>query len=257
MMRSIAGLTAVTAVILVCAPPAAAATDPVGALKARLAPGKGVKFTDVSTFVAATGKTVFLKRTGTLEFDRKGIKATDISAKYQLLSDPVLNDVASIVGQERAITVGKVSYSTGGNLRRDIPEGVFIKLPKRYTGGLGGTFGQPMNPADPSALTALISAGHRSGHTYTGKMTFGKLSKVSPWYRESWLDPDYRKDLSVEYRLTLGSGNLPQKIVTTFPAKAIWLEQYVKGASVTVETRFTGWGSRVHISLPPASKIVK
>jgi hypothetical protein len=219
--RFIAGLTTVTAALLLCAAPAVAATDPVKALKARLAPGKGVKFTDVSTVEAPTGKSVFLKRAGTLEFDKKGIKAVDVSSKYQLLTDPVLSDVASIVGQERAITVGKVSYSTGGNLRRDIPEGVFIKLPKRYSGGLGGTFSQPMNPADLPTLTALISAGHRSGHTFTGKMTFARLAKVSPWYRESWLSPDSHKNLSVEYRLTLGSGNLPQKIVTTFPAKAI------------------------------------
>lgn len=256
MKRLIAGLTAVTAALTLCAAPADAATDPVKALKAQLVPGKGVKFSDVSTYVAPTGKTVFLKRSGTLEFDKKGINATDISAKYQLLNEPAPNSVASIVGQERTITVGKISYSTGGNLRRDIPEGVFVKLARRFPGGLGGSFSQPVNPADPSALAALVSAGHRSGHTYTGRMTFAKLSKVSPWFHDSWV-PSPPKGLGFDYRLTLGSGNLPQKIVTTFPAAVIWKEEYVKGASVSVESRFTGWGTRVHISLPPKNKIAQ
>lgn len=49
--------------------------------------------------------------------------------------------------------------------RQHIPEGVFVKLTKRAPGGLGGNFSQPANPADPSTLAALVSAGHRSGHT--------------------------------------------------------------------------------------------
>ena len=65
-------------------------------MKSQFVAGKGVKFTDVTTLVEFTGNTTFLKRTGSFQFGRAGIVASDVSAKRT--ADEILRDTRLTLG---------------------------------------------------------------------------------------------------------------------------------------------------------------
>ncbi|MFD2351915.1 hypothetical protein ACFSTC_25530 [Nonomuraea ferruginea] len=143
----------------------------------------------------------------------------------------------------------------GGILSRSAPEGkTWVKLP-RASLGLGGRYSQTINPAEPATLKALITSGEKSGRTYTGKISEGELWKNSSWFRLSKVikptDPEV-----LEYRLTLSAGELPARLVTTFPAASgPWRRSHNGGETISVDTRYTGWGSKVRISAPARSQV--
>ena len=59
----------------------------------------------------------------------------------------------------------------------------------------------------------------------------------------------------LRFRLTLGSDQLPQRLVTVYPGSTHVSAAVAEDRQVSVETRYTGWGSRVTVKAPPASKV--
>ncbi|MFI6789271.1 hypothetical protein ACIBG4_18315 [Nonomuraea sp. NPDC050383] len=259
MKHLIAGVStvAMTATLLSAASPpahAAAAADPVKALQRQMVAGKGVRFTDVTSYVAFDGRTPYLRRTGTLQFGRTGIVASDITAK-PLEAPGVPGGLTALAEPERTITVGRKSYNTAAPIYGDLPKGKTWFVPrKKVTNGMSGRYGQVVNPAEPATLKALISGGRRAGRTYSGHITLARLWKISPWYRTTVLVEE-KGDDALEYKLTLGSGGLPERLVTSYPATAFLVPAVAGEDSIAVETRYTGWGSRVRITPPPAAKV--
>ncbi|GAA2405617.1 hypothetical protein GCM10010404_74690 [Nonomuraea africana] len=248
-MKQIVG--ALLAGVLIVTPAQAAVTpaDPVPALKSRVAAGRGVMFTDVTSFVELSGKTKVMNRRGTLQYGKSGFAASDISV---IVADQ--DKVSTVFADERAITVGKVSYRKGGPLAPRLPKGKsWIKINKPVPVGVSGAFSQPVNAAEPETLKALTSMGRRTGLTYTGNITFQQLSKISPWARVSL--PSRRGEELIRYTLTLGSDNLPRKLVTTYLAEGHWLGRSNEGDEVHHETVYKGWGGRYTITPPPASQV--
>ncbi|MFF5207224.1 hypothetical protein [Streptosporangium sp. NPDC000396] len=100
----------------------------------------------------------------------------------------------------------------------------------------------------------LLKGAKRFGGNYSGTTTFGKLAKVSPWFRASL--PLRSSDKTVvTYKLTVNSGGLPQRLTTSYPATGIFDSSGWEGKTISIETRFTGWGAKVSIKAPPAGKV--
>lgn len=228
---------------------ATAQTDPVSTLKSRIAVGKGVTFTDVTSYVELSGKTKALVRRGALQYGKAAIAAADVSIKV-IKQD----SIPALFTDERIITIGKISYMKGGPFVGDLPKGKsWVKTRKPLPAGFVGAFSQPVNVAEPATLKALITGGERSGRTYTGEITFRQLSKISPWTRSSSMGA--QDDERIRYTLTLGSDNLPRRLVTTYTADGHWPARTSPGDEVVNETVYKGWGSRRTITPPPAGQV--
>ncbi|MEV7005625.1 hypothetical protein [Streptosporangium sp. NPDC051022] len=276
MKRYIAGLACVATAVLSApalastahaqAPGAATArpqaADPVGALKKQFRNGRGVKYADVTKVQSSIGSQVFASREGSLQFGAVGIKASDQTGKLRLKA----SDIEAIVGDsddeeskglrglakpERVVRIGNVSYIFGGYFGEYLPEDkTWLRLPGANL-GLIGTLSQPISPAEPATLQALLThATTKRPGLYAGKITEGELYKISPWYRATtMIKPSAKTAKSVlNWKLFVGSDQLAQRLTTT----------YANGDStVTFDTRYTGWGSPVTVKAPPADQIAK
>ncbi|MEV7907689.1 hypothetical protein, partial [Streptomyces anulatus] len=240
MKRVLTGVVTVTLTTLVTVTPAQAApSDPVKALKSRFSAGKGVKFTEVTSFAEFSGSTPFLKRTGSLRSGGTGIAASDISAKYTPRSGQIFNSLSGMLGSERTIRIGTTSYYSGSMWAP--PKGkTWVKVTNGLVGGISGWYGQRVNVAEPATLNALVTSGKRAGRTYSGRIGFGKLEKISPWFRA--ITPTKAdRNVVVDFTLTLGPDRLPQRLVTSYPATVHFEKVVVDDALFSTETRFTGW----------------
>ncbi|WP_329083662.1 hypothetical protein [Streptosporangium sp. NBC_01469] len=252
MKRMIASISAATAVALMTGAPAQAApADPVKALKSQFVPGKGVKFADLTTMIEDGEGKPYLRRTGSFQFGRGGIVASDISSKSSGAADE--GSTLSVSG--RTIRVGTTSYSQGGTYRDQMPRGKsWYKDPDGMTGGVDGWFSQLVNVAEPATLASLLKGAKKTRTTYSGTTTFGRLAKVSPWFRATL--PLRSSDKTVvTFKLTVDRNRLPQRLTTSFPVTGIFDSTGWEGKTISVETRFTGWGAKVSIKAPPANKV--
>ncbi|MCK2217115.1 hypothetical protein MF672_025460 [Actinomadura sp. ATCC 31491] len=261
MQRLIAGLAGAVVLTVAAVPAAAAApADPVKALKSRVVAGQGVKVTDVTSYVDMEGKTVFLRRTGVLQYGKavKGgtgaVAAADLRNTYIPHEGPVFDAMGNLLGDERTITVGRYSYIKGAKLFGATQKGKsWIRLRRALPGGFNGRYSQSVNAAEPATLQVLVKHGERSGPTYKGTVGEAALWKASPWYRAATLVKP--TDGTLQYELTLGANGLPQRLVTSHPAKKHWAESLVNDDIITVETRYTGWGGKVRVTAPPKNQV--
>ncbi|AWS47071.1 hypothetical protein [Streptosporangium sp. 'caverna'] len=260
MKRVIAGISTAVAITLATAVPAQAAApapaDPIKALKSQFVVGKGMKFTDLSVVIWDDESEPYLQRTGSFQFGKTGIIASDISSKSaKKSSDPRAADPTGIFAPSRTIRIGTTSYLSGGSYRESMPEGKsWYKDQKGMTGGSSGWFGQLVNIAEPATLASLLKGAKRAGVSYSGTTTFGRLAKVSPWFRATL--PLRSSDKTVvTFKLTVNRGGLPQRLTTSHAVTGIFDGPGWEGKTITVDTRFTGWGTKVSIKAPPASKV--
>ncbi|GAA3420179.1 hypothetical protein [Streptosporangium vulgare] len=238
-------------------PAQAAPADPVAALKSRFAAGKGVKFTDVTTLLAFEGNTSFLKRTGSFQFGKAGIVASDTSARRTVAeADMPINMIWRLTKPERTIRIGTTSYYSGGPWAPSKGK-TWIKHPNGMNAGFTGWYGQLVNVAEPATLKALIAKGKRTGLTYSGAISFGALEKISPWMRNVSLSRLSGNDKTavLRFTLTLGADRLPRRLVTVYPGSTHVSAAVGEDRRLSVETRYTGWGSRVTVKAPPAGKV--
>lgn len=260
MRRVIAAFSVATAAaLLTCAAPAqaAASKDPVRALKSQIGAGKGVRFIDKSSLIHKGTTMPLLRRTGTLQVDKKGIFAADVTAKFHSSYGGLGRGVLR-VPYERMITIGGQTYLSGGDWADDLPKGKpWYKVPvKGKIGGGSGTvgwFGMVVNPAEPATLKALVAGGQRTSDGYSGTITFERLAKISPWFRNTLTYRDDDKTV-VTYALALDARSLPKRLTISYMATGFLKVDSFKGRRVSVETSFTGWGSKVSIKAPPKSK---
>ncbi len=218
--------------------------DPVQALKAILAPGHGMHFTETTTLSDGDDERADRRRKGIFEFDAKGgAKALDVTT------------TGGEHGHERVIgfnhDIGGTSYWSGGLIGKWLKKGKTWwkdshQLHLWHTDLLGYDE-QLVNPAEPATLAVLLKNGRRSGDTVTGAITFEKLGQVSRWVEHSthagW-DPDTR----LAYTVTLTSAGLVSRVQSTFTF-ADGLDELV-GRTLHVDTRYSRWGGKVSIKAP-------
>ncbi|MGA5763264.1 hypothetical protein [Nonomuraea bangladeshensis] len=220
---------------------AAAPKDPVRALKTKLVAGHGVRFTESSILVDGSDKQVLQRRTGTFQFGKKGVAASDITARG-----------LQGMGPERAVTIGKTSYLSGGIWADKLPSGK--RWYRTSTQGSGGYYGQVINPVEPGTLAALVKKGKRAGNTLTGTITFKELDKVSPWFAAA-IPLRFHDDTKVSYRLTLSGAGLVTRVTTSYAATGVFDISAFDGKTITIDTRFTSWGRRVSIKAPAPATV--
>ncbi|WP_219508145.1 hypothetical protein [Nonomuraea ceibae] len=229
----------------------AAPADPVAALKSRSGAGKGVRFTEVASYVELAGKSELLTRRGAFQYGKSGFAASDISVKHT-----EKERVHTFLDDERVITVGKVSYVRNKLLGEGLPKGkTWTKTHRPLPAGLTAFYTQPVNAAEPEALKALIKGAKRSGRTYTGSITFEQLAKASPWARSVLVGE--QDDEVIRYTLTVGADRLPRQLRTTYLATAHGFggNSTSPGDEVSTRTVYEGWGHRQTIKAPPASQV--
>ncbi|MGW0802005.1 hypothetical protein [Nonomuraea sp. NPDC002799] len=264
MKRILMGVALATTAALVTATPALAAApkNPLTAVKKQLAPGKGVKFTERTTITEGNKREVFSRRSGTLQFSKSGIAASDVTGKLniqlsdlgELPDDEFGEMIKAMAKPERTVRVGTTSYLSGNIWSSLLPEGkTWFKAPKGPAGGLLGSYGQPLNLAETATLKTLLKGAKPTSIGYTGKTRVGDVWKVSPWLRASLLEKPSAKGLksTITWRLTVDKAGLPTRLVTTFSGSVLGSGS----GSATVDTSYTGWGTAVSIKAPPAAEV--
>ncbi|MEU8247075.1 hypothetical protein [Nonomuraea sp. NPDC048916] len=264
MKRIITGLALASAATLITATPAQAAPkNPVAAVKKQFVAGHGVKFVDRTTAVEGGVRGILVRRTGTYQFGRSGVTASDITGKFAFkasdFGEAADSEMAkALTTPERAIKVGKSTYLSGGLWGTLLPEGTtWLKVPGTTFGGLTDVYGQPLNITEPATLKTLLKGAKPAPGGYAGKITVRDLREVSTSFRAAqWLSKPKGKMLKsvISWRITLDGRGLPTRLVSTFPMTALAADA-PKGASFSVDTRFTGWGSKVSIKAPSADEV--
>ncbi|MEV0597413.1 hypothetical protein [Nonomuraea cavernae] len=228
-----------------------AAKNPVSALKAQLVAGHGVRFTDASSFVGSINKDPLVRRTGVVQFGKKGIVASDVRGTFV---SPLFD--GHITKPERSILIGKDAWRSGGILAENLPKGkTWYKTYSMYNvGTVSSWFGQLVSPLEPTTLAALVKHGKRSGFSYRGTITFDRLSDISPWFRET-MGMTRPNEATITYTLKVDRRGLPSRLTTSWLAADLanipaWDEK-----TVVTETRYTGWGAKVSIKPPATSKV--
>ncbi|WP_431912676.1 hypothetical protein [Nonomuraea jabiensis] len=248
MRRMITTLVACGALLAGAAPAQAVTKDPVQALKAVLASGHGMYFTETTTLLEGADERAERRRKGVFEFNAKGgVKALDVST------------TGGERGRERVIgfnhDIGGTSYQSGDLI------GKFLKKGKTWWKDrhqlylwhtqLLGYDEQLVNPAEPATLAALLKNGQRSGDSITGAITFKELEQVSRWAEHSthigW-DPDTR----LAYTITLTSTGLVSRVQSMFTFTD-GLDELV-GKTLYVDTHYSRWGSKVSVKAPDPRK---
>lgn len=267
--RHIAGLACAAMTVLsvpaLASTATAQASDPISALRSQFKTGLGVKTVDTTKMRSVAGNAVVAKRTGVFQFGTSGIRASDHTAQLRIKAsdlglseasttsedDQMTKLLAGLTKPERVVRIKNATYISGGML------GEFLPADKTWlrfdtVAGFTGSLSQLVNVAEPSTLKALLAhtTVKRAG-TYAGKITFGELYKISPWFRVSVGEPMDRRTgkISMSWKLYLGSDKLAKRLTTSYPAGS-------KDA-VTVDTSYTGWGSKVTVTTPPADQVAK
>ncbi|GAA2891647.1 hypothetical protein GCM10010517_56020 [Streptosporangium fragile] len=271
MKRHIVGLACAATAVLgatALAPTAhasAQAADPVTALKKQISNGRGVTFVDTTKVTTSYDSGVFAQRRGSMQPGASGIKASDQTTKLRITASDVkaLSEgmdeedaklMAGLAKPERVVRIKDVSYISGGIFGQLLPEGkTWLQLPG---GSLGNTgrLSQLVNVAEPATLKALLAhAVVKRPTAYAGKITFGELYKVSPWFRAGFLTTPTGKQAKtvVDWKLYLGADGLAKRLTTTYPGTPLG----AKDTTLTVDTRYSGWGSEVTVKAPPADQV--
>ncbi|MEV0384970.1 hypothetical protein [Nonomuraea sp. NPDC050643] len=237
MKKMITGAAACGTLLATGTPAQAAPKDPVRALTAQFAPGQGVRFTEKANWSDGTDTLQAQTSKGVLQFDRKGLAAYDITTTSW-------DDEKS-----RTIAIGRTAYHSGGILTKMLPKGkTWFK--RKGGGAPPGVYGQILNPAEPTTLSALIENGARAGGKVAGVITFKELAKVSPWFARSGVST-WAAETKIDYTLTLTSAGLVGKLSSSYTATGVKNDySEFEGSVVTVDTRYTGWGSKVSVKAP-------
>ncbi|MBT2232594.1 hypothetical protein [Nonomuraea sp. NEAU-A123] len=157
MKKMITALAAACAALsMVAAPAQAAPKDPVSALKAKLVPGHGVRFTETVLWSDGTDEREVQDRKGVFQFDGKGVAAFDIKIHWD----------DDTFGQERSVGIGKSTYHTGGVMPAVLPEGKSWYKVDRY--GRPDSYGQRESRISRTMSRPLPALAHWAWATSPG-----------------------------------------------------------------------------------------
>lgn len=268
MKRIIAGLALASAATLITAGPALAAPaakDPVAAVKKQFVAGKGVKFSESTKAIQGRMRGIVTRRSGTYQFGNTGVAASDITGSFNIKAlgpidadDDEAKALKALGTPERTITVGKTSYMSGGIWAEALPEDkTWLKVPNAPFSGLTGIYGQPLNLTEAATLKTLFKGAKPAQGGYAGKITVGELRRISPSFRGNLLLGTPSKTtakVAISWKLTVDAKGLPSRLVTTFPMSALSSGADDK-SSLSVETKYSGWGSAVTITAPPTDQV--
>ncbi|GAA3116696.1 hypothetical protein [Streptosporangium carneum] len=255
MKRLIGGVSVAAAAALAFAPAAqASSTGGAETAQSRGVPSMGVRFTDLSAVTEDGGSTPLVRRTGSFQFGKDGVAASDISSKPAAKAGDRPAWVGDRFAPQRTIRIGVTSYVSGGSYGARLPKGKTWYRTDKDVVDAGAWFGQIVNTAEPATLGTLLRHAKRSGGVYSGTVTFAELAEVSHWFRTT-LPIRASDKTAVTFRLTLDRDRHPRRLTTSWRATGVFDSDDWEGRTINVETRFAGWGGRVTVKAPPASKV--
>ncbi|MEU7741005.1 hypothetical protein [Nonomuraea sp. NPDC049158] len=246
-----AGLVATAAVACTVAVPAqaesaasvqAAPVDPVKALKAQLVSGKGVKITessgitvDFTTDDQAMQVRVNTRTAGTLAFGKGNVAAADLhvrmSSRQKGANPPY-----------RVIAEGRNAYVTNAGIAKALPSGRSW-IQSKASGNGNTILGAGVTSAELQFMVKNASEVTTGEYQGTAKLA------------------DFRHDKSagegdVEFHLYFDTRNLLTRTVvdtTVYPdSDSTAYDQMV----FHTDTKYSGWGAKVKIAAPAASKVI-
>lgn len=265
MKRIITGLALASAATLLAAGPAQAAPaakDPVAAVKKQFVAGKGVKFSERTTAIQGGMRGIITRRSGAYQFSKTGVAASDITGKFNVKAmgsgDDEDKTLKALARPERTITIGKTSYLSGGLWVDLLPEGkTWTRMRGIPFSGLSGVYGQPLNLTEAATLKTLFKSAKPAKGGWAGKITVGDLRRISPSFRGNLLLGAPSKKTSkvaLSWKLSVDAKGLPSRLVTLMPLAALSSNADDK-SSLSIETLYSGWGSTVKITAPPADQV--
>ncbi|WP_431893890.1 hypothetical protein [Nonomuraea sp. bgisy101] len=253
MKRTIIGLALTTGVALIAAAPAQAAApkaDPVKTLKAQFVAGKGVK-TSATVRMSISGDPILTaSESGVSEFGASGVAASDKTVKFRI--DPIL--VAALDDEKesqalkelvrtptRQINIKRWSYLSGGLVASSLPEGkTWVRGPRVEASPAGAE----VDLFSPGTLkTLLASASSFKNGVAKGTIKVGRLPGKPLAFRAGQ---------KLTWMLQFDGKGLVSRFTTKVSLPA------GKGETLdfTTDSRFTGWGSTVKVTEPPAESWV-
>ncbi|SEH01054.1 hypothetical protein SAMN05444920_118243 [Nonomuraea solani] len=234
MKKAIVLTAAFAALTVAAAPVQAAPKDPVGALKAKMVPGHGVRFTGSVRWTDGTSDQGARDIKGVFQFGGKGVAAYDITMKD---GDE----------QERVIAIGETAYYSGDLVGSRLPDGKTWY--KRQSRGMPDSWSQFINPAEPKTLARLLELGKTKGDTVSGSITLKELKAVSAWVSAAKFKREF-DGLKISYTLTLSSSGLVSRVTSAYTKPDSGTDY-----TSTVESGYTGWGSKVSVKAPAPSTV--
>ncbi|GAA3137374.1 hypothetical protein [Streptosporangium carneum] len=225
----------------------AAPADPVKALERRLRPAHGVQVNETTRIRSGKGSPVVIRTTGNLEFGAPGIVAVDLTYRT--------GDIT-----RRWIEVGGkwyVSDLSDDEWSDRLPVGkTWVRGDSLGVAG-SGTEQMSLNVFEPATLRFLTRGSGRrlpggGGVQYRGENTWAELRKVSASFRDAFPRRDDSAHRRVRWRLWLDDRGLPSRVVTEDLFDRGWEDL----AKAVVDTRYTGWGSRVTVAPPPGDQVI-
>lgn len=231
-------------------------SDPAQALREQYVPDRGVTFVERTVSTESGKRETVARHKGTFQFGRSGIVASDITGRMVFKNPEDEVPIVRITAvPERTIRIGTTCYISGGALMMLLPEDKTWL--KSTVGGIAGLNGQPVNVLEPATLKAVLaSAEPGPSGSYRGTISFARLKKLSPWFR-SMLGGYLNKGAGakqVTWHLYTDGKGLPARMVSSYPAGAVD-QSAKKEAVITVDTRYSGWGTTASIQAPPEDEV--
>ncbi|MGV9307942.1 MULTISPECIES: hypothetical protein [unclassified Nonomuraea] len=243
MKRIIVGLALTTGAALVAAPPAQAApkADPVKALQAQVAPGKGVNVSLI-TRIALDGKRLATIRTERVAGFRKGWQVDTDETTSVYAPDSAESLQADFRFPTLVIRAKGVSYTSGGELIGMLP------LDKKWVRDIPGE----SRPADltvdlfqPGALKALLAtASSVSSRSAEGAIDIRKIPG-RPF--------GSRNGVKIAWALWFDDKGRVTRLTTMLADQRL----SDRRLDVSADVRFTGWGAKVTVEPPPADLVTR
>ncbi|MGA5761767.1 hypothetical protein [Nonomuraea bangladeshensis] len=265
---------------------AAAAPDPVAAVRALLARNAGVTL----EFLGSTGTDLFwqndatreqisggvgLKGTGKLQLGATGVTASEITRVVQLSGQVLMKQEAAkgdayFAGLLKSAGTTRM-ISTKGWLYHLLPKARTWLRTGRAGGGAAAYGDQIINVLEPATLAKLLSTADRSSvtpwhknrttgrnqriYTRSGTITLKELYRVSPTFREAAGTSAVGTD-EIWWQYLYDDRGLPDRLgwhfQTTTKADSIGLGDN-RIRSVRLVTRFWNWQAKVSITAPKAT----
>jgi hypothetical protein len=244
MKRIIAGLALGASTLVTVAPAQAAPISPVESVKKQVSPGHGVRISITSRSFTDGKPNLVTRVTGSMEFGRSRVIASDLSVRYKPGKGAKKSDVdlAASLRSARAITIGKQTYSQGGQNHTDLPEGKkWVRSPAHHAPDLSPL----IDVFNTELLKKLVAGAKRVNGDYRGTITVKELART----RGMKVDDRVGK-VTIGYLLDIDAKGLVSRTVSD-----LTVDYGVLGSTRNhTETRFTGWGAKVKIKTPPESQ---
>jgi hypothetical protein len=159
--------------------------------------------------------------------------------------------------------VKRTAYVSGGIFDQFLPEGkTWIRLPEPTLSPVLAA-GQYVNTLDPRTLKAVLATTKTKGYggtvdgttttVYCGSITLGRLFASSPELKKQLAAGKAGKNL-INWKLWIGADNLVRRVTSSAHEK-IKIGKSSVDMAMTSDTRFTGWGSEITITAPPADEV--